>query len=258
MTEIYKEIANLAAKNEPGVLVTIVATEGSVPRKAGAKMLVKADGASVGTVGGGSVEYAITQKALEVMRSGKPQLLHFDLAGNELEAAAICGGRLDVFFEPILAQDTLYLFGAGHISRTTAAMGKMLGFRVVVIDPRAEFNNRERFPDADSLMVEEFGNVFPKLSIDEKDYIIIYTSAHELDEDCLNFALTQRAGYVGMIGSRKKVKEIREHLTQKGVTQEALDRVHAPIGLDIGAETPEEIALSILAEVTKVRRSRKG
>lgn len=258
MLEIYQELASLTAKKEPGVLVTIVATEGSVPRKAGAKMLIKKDGSFVGTVGGGSVEYGITRKALEIMKSGKPQLLHFDLSCKEQDATMICGGRLDAFFEPIITQETLYLFGAGHISQTTAAVGKMLGFWVAVIDPRAEYNNKERFPDADTLMVEEFAGVFPKLSIDDKDYLIIYTSAHELDEDCLNFALTTRAGYIGMIGSRKKVKEIREHLIQKGVTKEALDRVHAPIGLELGAETPEEIAISILAEVIKVKRSRES
>jgi xanthine dehydrogenase accessory factor len=255
MLEIYQELANIATKGERAVLATVISNRGSVPRKAGTKMLIKADGALVGSIGGGNVEQAVQEKALDVMKSGEPQMMHFDLTGKGEEAWMICGGQLDVFLEPILPAETLYLFGGGHLSQSTAALAKMLGFRVVVIDPRPEYNNNDRFPDADSLVVEEYDNAFSKLDVDENGYIVIYTPGHVSDEKCLKFSVGTAAKYVGMIGSKKKVKEIKERLHKKGVSQQQLDEVHAPIGLEINAQTPEEIAVSILAEITKVRRA---
>lgn len=254
MLEIYQELSNLMAKGGRAVLATVISSRGSAPRKAGAKMLIKEDGTSIGSIGGGGVEQRIREKAIEVLNSGKPQILHLDLSGREEGAAMICGGQMDIFFEPILARETLYLFGAGHISQSTAAIGKGLGFRITVVDPRPEYNNRDRFPDADSLIVDDYNSAFAKLAVDENSYIVIYTPEHVLDEQCLDFAAGTKAKYVGMIGSRKKVKEVKERLLQKGVPSPQLDRVHAPIGLEIGAETPEEIAISILAEIIKVRR----
>jgi len=255
MLEIYQELANIAVKGERAVLATVISSQGSAPRKAGAKMVIKGDGTLVGSIGGGNVEQAVQEKAIAVMKSGEPQMMHFDLSGSGEEAWMICGGQMDVFLEPILPAETLYLFGAGHLSQSTATMAKMLGFRVVVIDPRPEYNNNDRFPNADSLVVEEYDNAFSKLNVDENSYIVIYTPGHVSDEKCLQFAVGTAAKYVGMIGSKKKVKEIKERLRKKGVSQQQLDEVHAPIGLEINAQTPEEIAVSILAELTKVRRS---
>lgn len=254
MLEIYQELVNVASKRERVVLATVISSRGSAPRKAGAKMLIKNDGTFIGTVGGGGVEQQVQEKAIEVMNSGEPQIVHFDLSGRGEEAAMICGGQMDVFLEPILPLETLYLFGAGHISQSTAVMGKMLGFGVVVIDPRPEYNNSDRFPDADSLIVEEYDSAFSKLNVDEDSYIVIYTTGHVLDEQCLRFAVGTKAKYIGMIGSKKKVKEVKEHLLQEGISQQQLDRVCAPIGIEIGAETPQEIAISILAEIIKVKR----
>lgn len=258
MLDIYQQLVNLISKGEGAVLATVISSRGSAPRKAGAKMLIKNDGTFIGSIGGGGVEHQIRNKAIEVMKSGEPQIVHFDLSGKESMAQMICGGQMDIFLEPILPPETLYLCGAGHISQTTALIGKMLGFRVVVIDPRPEFNNIDRFPDADSLIVEDYAIAIPKLDIDENSYIIIYTPGHILDEQCLYFATGTKAKYIGMIGSKKKVKEIKERLLQKGVSQQQLDRVYAPIGLEIGAETPEEIAISILAEIIKVKRTRRN
>ena len=255
MLEIYQELANITEKGEQAVLATVVSSRGSVPRKAGTKMLIKGDGTLVGNIGGGNVEQAVREEALAVMKSGEPQMVHFDLSGEGKEAWMICGGQMDVFLEPILPVETLYLFGAGHVSQSTAAVAKMLGLRVVVIDPRPEYNNNDRFPDADSLIVEEYDAAFSELNVDEDSYIVIYTTGHVHDEQCLQFAVGTTAKYVGMIGSKKKVKEIKERLRHKGVSQQQLDEIHAPIGLEIGAQTPEEIAVSILAEITKVRRS---
>jgi len=255
MLEIYQELANIAVKGERAVLATVISSRGSVPRKAGAKMVIKGDGTLVGSIGGGNVEQAVQEKAIAVMKSGEPQMMHFDLSGKGEEAWMICGGQMDVFLEPILPAETLYLFGAGHLSQSTAAMDKMLGLRVVVIDPRPDYNNNDRFTNADSLVVEEYDNAFSKLNVDENSYIVIYTPGHVSDEKCLQFAVGTAAKYVGMIGSKKKVKEIKERLRKKGVSQQQLDGIHAPIGLEINAQTPEEIAVSILAEITKVRRS---
>jgi xanthine dehydrogenase accessory factor len=255
MLEIYQELANIAARGERAVLATVISSRGSVPRKAGTKMIIRGDGNLVGSIGGGNVEQAVQEKALAVMKSGEPQMMHFDLTGSGEEAWMICGGQLDVFLEPILPAETLYLFGAGHLSQSTAAMAKMLGLRVVVIDPRPEYNNSDRFPNADSLVVEEYDNAFSKLNVDENSYVVIYTPGHVSDEQCLQFAIGTAAKYVGMIGSKKKVKEVKERLRKKGVSQQQVDDIHAPIGLEINAETPEEIAISILGEITKVRRS---
>ncbi len=255
MLEIYQELVNVTSKGEQAVLATIISSHGSTPRKAGAKMLIKEDGTFVGTIGGGGTEHKIRQKVTEVMKSGQPQIVHFDLSGKDEALTMICGGRMDVFLEPILPPETIYLFGAGHTSQSTTTMAKMLGFRVVVIDPRPEYNNIDRFPDADSLIVEEYDSAFSKLNVDENGYIVIYTTGHVVDEQCLEFALKTKAKYIGMIGSEKKAKEVKERLSQKGVLPPPLDRVYSPIGLEISAETPEEIALSILAEIIKVRRT---
>ena len=258
MLEIYQELVNVTLKGERAVLATVISSRGSAPREAGAKMLIKQDGTFIGSVGGGGIEHQVQKKAIEVLNSGEPQIAHFDLSGKGREAAMICGGQMDVFLEPILSQETLYLFGAGHISRSTAAMGKMLGFRVVVIDPRSEYNNTERFPDADSLIVEEYESAFAKLNVDENGYIVIYTTGHVFDEKCLEFAVGTKAKYIGMIGSKKKVIDVKERLRQKGVPPQQLERVYAPIGIAISAETPGEIAISILAEIIRVKRTEEN
>ncbi len=258
MLEIYQEILNAITKGETVVVATVISSQGSTPRRTGTKMLIRKDRTLVGTIGGGFVESQVIERANEVMKSGKSEIMHFDLSATGKEALMICGGQMDVFLELVLPRETLYLFGAGHISQSVARIAPMLEFRVVVIDPRPENNNAERFPDAESLIVDEYANVFPKLNIDENSFLVICTQKHALDEQCLDFAVGTRAGYIGMIGSKKKVKEIRERLYQKGVSQQQLDMAHAPIGLPIGAETPQEIALSVLAEIIKVRRNSYG
>ena len=254
MLDIYQELTNLVRQGGRGVLATVIRSEGSAPRDAGAKMLIKEDGTTVGTVGGGKLEQQVTKKAIEIMKTGRTEIIHFDLSGKEV-GGMICGGQADVFLEPISSPETLYLCGAGHISFATAKMGKMLGFSTVVIDPRPEYNNQDRFPDADNLVVKDYDKAFAELNITADDYIIIYTPQHTRDEECLRLACGTGAKYIGMIGSKKKVREIKAHLLKKGISQAKLAAVHAPIGLEIEAETPEEIAVSILAEIIKVRRT---
>jgi xanthine dehydrogenase accessory factor len=254
MLEIYKEIVNIINRGSRAALATIIDTKGSVPRQAGAKMLIKEDGSSIGTIGGGSLELKTVNAAFEVIKEGRTVLLHFDMSGSGQKAEMICGGNLDVLIEPIVSGETLFLFGAGHISEITAKIAKMLGFRIMVVDPRPDYNNKDRFPDADANIVCGYEEAFPKLTIKSDDYIVIFTTGHLYDETCLNLAVRTKAGYIGMIGSRKKVAEIKERLLKKGAPRKKLTEVFSPIGLEIYAQTPAEIAVSILAEIISFRR----
>jgi xanthine dehydrogenase accessory factor len=255
MEDIFEEIVKVKSEGQGAALATIIAVNGSTPREEG-KMLIKSDGTIIGTIGGGRVEAGVCEGAKRVISEGKSKLLHFDLTGKET-AVGICGGVMDVFVEPILSPPTLYIFGAGHISFSIAKIGKMVGFRVVVIDDRAEFANPERFPEADEILAQDFPAASRSLKINKSSYIVIVTRGHLSDEVVLEWAVGTEAGYIGMIGSRKKTDTVFSHLQSKGVPEEKLERVHSPIGLDICAETPGEIAVSILGEIIKVRREKE-
>ncbi len=254
MTDIYQEIVEVKSKGEDAALVTIVSAGGSTPREEGAKMLVKADGSIVGTIGGGNLENIATKEALKVIQSGKPKRLDYSLkAGGE--TGMICGGDVEIFIEPLLSAPTIYIFGGGHIGLALARIGKLLGFKIVVIDDRTEFANPERFPEAEETIVDDFGKAFSKLKIDRSGYVVIVTHGHKGDEMALEGALGTKAHYIGMIGSKSKIEAVYSHLRKKGFPQEQLDHVHSPIGLKISAQTPEEIAVSIMAEIIAVRRA---
>jgi len=256
MNDIYQEIVRVKAEGEEAALVTVVSATGSTPREEGTKMLVRLDGSILGTIGGGSLEAQVIEEAVRVIKQAKPKHLHFTLTASEAEEEGmVCGGDLEVFIEPILTPPTLYMFGGGHISLPLAKMGKLCGFNVAVVDDRAEFANPDRFPEAEVILAEDFTKSFAKLKIDKSSYIVIVTRGHQHDEVVLEWAVGTPAKYIGMIGSKTKVKTIYAHLLAKGISKEQLDRVHSPIGLEIEAQTPEEIAVSILAEIIKVRRS---
>jgi xanthine dehydrogenase accessory factor len=255
MDDIYQEIVRIKAEGEEVALVTVVSASGSTPREEGTKMLVRADGSILGTIGGGSLEAQVIEEAVKVIKQGKPKRLHMSLTAKAAEEAGmVCGGELEVFIEPILTTPTLYIFGGGHISLTLAKMGKLLGFKIAVIDDRAEFASPNRFPEANVLLAEDFSESFSRLKIDKSSYIVIVTRGHQHDELVLTWAVGTPAKYIGMIGSKTKVETVFSHLLAKGISREQLARVHAPIGLEIQAQTPEEIAVSILAEIIKVRR----
>jgi len=256
--DIYEEIVRIRSKGERAALATVVSIRGSAPTHEAAKMLIKGDGTVVGTIGGGCVEAEVWQAAREVMESGRPKVFHFRLDEKEMtDSGLICGGTLEVFLEPILSNPSLYIFGAGHICYYLARAAKMAGFRVVVIDDRPAFANPERFPEADEIYAEDFPVVFKRLKVDPSSYIAIVTRGHLHDETVLEWAMRTPAKYIGMIGSRRKIKRIFKDLEERGVPGQALDRIHAPIGIDIGAETPAEIAISILAEMIQVRRAQQ-
>ena len=349
MEDIYSEIVTALEKNEKVALATLITRVGSAPRAVGAKYLVKGDGTSLGSIGGGCVEAEVWQKAQKVMEEAKGKILHFDLTSEQLaEGGLICGGNIDIFLEPlkeeflnvyqevsrikqkggsavlatlvsvdgdfpkgegskvlikpsgekvgsllggvelekkilregeaqlkekkpkvlvfrhedrkmevllepVFSEPTVYMFGGGHISEQLAPLAKKVHFKVVVVDDREMFANRERFPEADEVIVSEFEKCFDQLNIDDSSYIIIVTRGHLYDGFVLEQALRTNARYIGMIGSKKKIKTLYEILVKKGVSKETLNRVHAPIGLDINSETPEEIAVSIVAQLIKVR-----
>ncbi len=352
MQDIYSEIVKALEKKERVALATLINRVGSAPRAVGAKYLIKEDGASFGSIGGGCVEAEVWQEAQKVMEKREGRILHFDLTSEQLaEGGLVCGGNIDIFLEPlredfldvyqeamrvrvgggsailatpvlvsgsfpkgqglkalikssgekvgsllggaelekkvlsegeevlrnkkpgilafsyegasmevllepVFCEPTVYIFGGGHVSEQVAPLAKNVHFKVVVIDDREIFANRERFPEADEVIVSGFEKCFDQLSIDESSYVVIVTRGHLYDGIVLEQALQSKARYIGMIGSRKKIGTLYQSLTAKGIAKETLGRVHAPIGIEINSETPEEIAVSIVAELIKVRGER--
>jgi xanthine dehydrogenase accessory factor len=253
--DIYGEIVRLRRAGQRCAVATIVNARGSVPSYETAKMLVRQDGSIAGTVGGGCVEAQVLTAAREVLETGRPKYLNFELTQDAArESGLICGGEMEIFVEPVFPEPSLFIFGAGHISRSLSKIASLAGFSTVIVDDRASFANRERFPEAEEIHAAEYEAVFPKLSINESSYLIIVTRGHQDDTRVLRLAAVSPARYVAMIGSRKKVIEVVRQLENDGVASEALERIHAPMGLDIGAVTPEEIAVSVVAEMIALRR----
>jgi xanthine dehydrogenase accessory factor len=355
--DIYAEIVRSLEEKEKLALATIINRVGSAPREAGAKYLVKKDGTSVGSIGGGCVEAEVWQEAQKAIERGERKVLHFNLTSEQLaEGGLICGGNIDVFveplkedflkiyrevlkvredgsegilasiistdgtslpgqdlkafyrrsgekigsllgsqklderivkemerllrmksldvmilsssetthpwtgieilLEPVFSEPTVYIFGAGHISQQLAPLIQKVHFKVVVIDDREMFANKELFPDADEVIVTELEKAFEHLTIDQSSYIIIVTRGHLYDGLILAEAVKTKAHYIGMIGSKKKIQTLYKNLAKEGIPESLLKRVHAPIGLDIGSETPEEIAVSIVAQLIQEKRKK--
>jgi len=253
--DIYEEIVKLRQEGRRGAVATIVNVRGSIPSFETAKILVRDDGSIAGTIGGGCVEAEVWQAAREVMESEKPRSLTFNLNQDpKYDTGLVCGGTLDVFVEPVLPPALLYIFGAGHVSVNLYRIAKSAGFDVIVVDDREAYANRERFPDAREVIAEDFEQAMAKLSPSESAYIVIVTRGHRDDMRVLRWAVQTQACYVGMIGSKRKTVTIFRELVKEGLAPELFERVHAPVGLDIGAITPEEIAVAITAELIAVRR----
>jgi xanthine dehydrogenase accessory factor len=240
---------------EPAALVTVVATEGSTPQKAGAKMVVYADGRIVGTIGGGCVEAEMTWRARQVIENGRVEMASYELTPDQAgDDGLVCGGRMQVFIEPIEGTPTLCIFGAGHVAQPLARMARATGFRVEVADDRVKFANRARFPEADLVLVDSFPEAAAKMTLGRNSYAVVVTRGHRGDADALQAALARDLRFVGLLGSRPKMVHVFTDLEERGVTPAALARVHCPLGIEIGAQSPEEIAVSILAEMIAVRR----
>jgi len=210
----------------------------------------------VGTIGGGCVEAEVWNAAREVIQTEKPRHLSFNL-GQEAayDNGLICGGQLDVLVEPVLPIPSAYIFGAGHISKSLCKVASQAGFRTVVIDNRESFANRERFPDADEVMAAEYEEIFPNLEANESSYLVIVTRGHRDDMRVLRWAITTPARYIGMIGSKRKAINVIKEFEKEGIARERFEHIHSPMGLELNAITPEEIAVSVVAEMIGVRRN---
>jgi len=253
--DLYEEIVRLRKDGRRGAIATIVNVRGSIPSFKTAKMLVRDDGSILGTIGGGCVEAEVWQAAREVMESEKPRTLTFDLNQDpKYDTGLVCGGTLEIFVEPILPPADLFIFGAGHVAASLYKVARIAGFDVTIIDDREAYANRERFPEAQQVIAEDFDKAAAKLLPSESSYIVIVTRGHRDDMRMLRWAVQTPARYIGMIGSKRKTITIFKELQNEGLAAHLFDRVHAPVGLDIGAITPEEIAVSITAELIAARR----
>ncbi len=255
--EVFAAVAEALDKGEQAALVTIVATTGSTPQRVGAKMLVFPDGRLIGTIGGGCYENDAFWKAREAITNRKPQLVHYELDDDfAQETGLICGGQMSVYIEPIEPSPELYVVGAGHVGYHLATMAQDVGFQVHVVDDREKFASRERFPNATEVITEDIPAWLERTKLPAHAYVVIVTRGHTNDLDALRALAPRELRYVGLIGSRAKVARISDQLLSEGMAPEVLKQVHAPIGLEIGAVSPQEIAVSILAELIAVKHGR--
>ena len=255
MSDIFEEITRIKRERLSAALATVVSGGSGVPGKTGFRMLVYSDGKILGTVGGGLLEAKVREEALRCIREKTSRLLKLKLDQTARGIGVLCGGEAEVFVEPILPVSGLFIFGGGHIALPLAQFAKALEFTVVVIDDREEFASRDRFPAADEVKLGDFSTVIRSIEFHSDDCVVIITHGHQHDEVVLKECLLKknRAGYIGMIGSKAKVATVFSNLKQQGVSEELLANVKAPIGLDIGARTPAEIAVSIMAEIVALR-----
>jgi xanthine dehydrogenase accessory factor len=255
---VYRAVVRALETGERAALVTIVATGGSTPQRVGAKMLVYEDGRTVGTIGGGCYENDAAGKAREAIRRRQPRMAHYslndDLAG---ESGLICGGQMDVYIEPIERAPDLYLVGAGHVSVEVARFAQATGFRVHVLDDREQFASADRFPGAE-LIIDDIPGWLARAAIPPEAYVVVVTRGHRQDFEAMRELARRPLRYLGLIGSRAKVAQVFDALAAGGTDASRLAAVHAPIGLDIGAVTPAEIGISIVAELVAVRSGRIG
>jgi xanthine dehydrogenase accessory factor len=256
MNDIYSKLMELMEQRKPAVLVTVVATQGSTPREAGTKMLVLPDGSSYGTVGGSAVEGVIIAESIKCLRDGKCKKISHNLDDAvHQDTGMVCGGTMEFFIEPLTAAPLLYIFGAGHIAVPLARLASQVGFVYTVIEDRSEFATRSRFPDAREILIGKPEELVRQLSLSSDDYIAIVSRSHELDLEILRRVITKPFRYLGLIGSKKKRQQIFDHLREDGVAADLIDKIHTPIGLEIRAESPEEIAVSIVAELIKIKNT---
>ena len=253
---IFEKILELQKKRIPSAVVTVIKTKGSVPRETGSKMIIEKSGKIHGTIGGGSIENIIIKEGLEVLKSGSPRTVKHDLFDEEgKDTGMICGGEMEFFIEPLKIADRIFIFGGGHIGFHLARIAELLGFNYTVIDDRPEFANNERFPNAREIVNQDFVSAAANLNLTDADYIVIITRNHDLDYEILKKVLPKPSYYLGLIGSKSKKQEIFDRLQNiDNFEKDDINRIHCPIGLDIGSETPEEIALSIMAEIIKEKR----
>jgi xanthine dehydrogenase accessory factor len=255
---IYTALAELEAKNESGALCTVVRSQGSTPRHATSKMLVYPNGQFIGTVGGGEMESRVIAQALEALRDGQTRLLEYSLTDPARGDPGVCGGQVEVFVEPIQPKPSLVVIGGGHVGKAVVHLAHWLGFWVAVSDDRPDFCNPQAVPEADAYFPGPIGQLPEKMTITPWTYLVLTTRGVAVDVQGLPALLDTPAAFIGIIGSQRRWLACQKQLLEKGVPEEKLRRVRSPIGLELNAETPEEIAVSILAEIIMVRQGGDG
>ena len=251
--DIYEEALRLKRLGRTSAIATIVECRGSSPQKQGAKMLVRDDGTIMGTLGGGCLEAEVIQAAALTIEGGEPQTLPFSL--TEHEGGLVCGGTVLVYIEAVVPEPRLVILGAGHVGRALAKVARFCGFHVVLMDDRPEFLQPGSNPDAQELVPGDFTRACENIPVDAGTFIVVATRGHNHDLDAVRSALGTSAGYIGLLGSRRKKALLRKKLREQGFSPEEIDRVITPVGLDIGSVSPQEIAVSIMAQIIQQRRS---
>lgn len=251
---------NAALEGGPPVLVaTLIAAPADASAHVGSKMLLRPDGSSAGRLGDSALDAAVSAESLEAFRRHSVETLYLDRAGRRTtRVEAPEGDSYQVMIEVHERPATLLIIGGGHVGKALATIGNMCGFSVEIVDDRPEYANADRFPEADRITCGRFDEVLDGYPIDANTYVVCVTRGHKHDETSLRIVAASDAAYVGMIGSKRRVGAVLRHLVEDGSNPEAVERVHTPIGLDIGAETPEEIAVSIMAEIIRARRGGTG
>ncbi len=258
MNSLYQDIAILEKSGKAGAICTIIKTSGSTPRHEGSRLLYYADGSMKGTVGGGEVENRVIEEAKAAIQDGKIRLLSYSMVDPQRGDPGICGGQLEVYIEPILPKPTLLIIGGGHVGKALAHLGKWLNFRIVISDDREEFCNPEYNPDGDVFLPTDMALLPEKMAIDAYTYIVLTTRGSEVDVAGLPALLKTENAFLGPIGSKRRWALTRKQLMEKGISDEQLKLIHSPIGLELQAETPEEIAVSIMAEILMMRNNANG
>jgi xanthine dehydrogenase accessory factor len=258
VSDVFGEIVRLHNSGTPCVLATVVRTAGSTPRKAAARMVVLGDGRVIGTVGGGRVEKEVTDAAVALLAEGaaaRPKLLRYHLTH---ELAMCCGGEMEVFVEPLVPAPPLVVCGGGHVAQALVPLARRVGFSPIVVEEAEEMATPARFPDAARIVDSFDPRDWKELPLDAGAYVVIVTRDHAQDQALLEHLIARELAYLGLIGSRRKIEMFKQRLTARGVDPARFERLHAPIGLDIGAETPEEIAVAIVAELIQARAARRS
>jgi xanthine dehydrogenase accessory factor len=250
--EITEAVLEVLASGQRGALATVVRVRGSTPQEPGARLLLRPDGTTLGTVGGGAIELVVLQALTRVQQTGQTEMVSRSL-GYDL--GMCCGGQMDIFVEPIEGAPRLWLLGAGHVAKALAELARGVGFDVRVVDEREELNTEERFPRCQRIL-RDAAELVARQSFDERDWVIISTHDHQLDERALELALGQKPRYIGLVGSRRKLFRIVDRIRARSAGELDLDRLFCPVGLDLGAVGPDEIAVSIVAELIALRRGR--
>lgn len=256
--QILEELLAAQARREPVALAVVIRDQGSVPRHAGSKMLIFGDGRTIGSVGGGELESRVANAAREALRDGKPRVVPYSLVDPQRGDPGVCGGAVEIYVEPYPAPYTLYVLGCGHVGRSLASLGRWLGYRVIAWDDRADLATRENMPDADDVMSGPPDELLAAHPVDNRSFLALVTRNVEVDRRLLPQLLDAPAAYIGVMGSRRRWEETRRLLLADGVPAEKLDRITSPIGLELQAESPHEIAVSIMAQIIMVQRGGDG